>query len=104
MVTQYPHKFVVENPVSPALVNGEWVFPTASTTEYACRGEYNSRGRSVSGLSGELVMFDYSIYMPLIAIEYQIGAKCTLKITDSKQIKGTIKNQENGQLNTRFWL
>lgn len=103
MLVQYPHILVIKTS-SRSLVDGEWVFTESEPIELECRGELNTSGRTIGSSSGSAITFDYQIFLPLMDTELKIGSTVTLKITETKQIEGVIKNQENGQLNSRIWL
>lgn len=105
MVTQYPHSLVVELPASqPTLVDGEWVFSNSSQVELPCRAEPNSGNKSIATQSGELVVFEFTVYLSKTDIEIPFDADCTLNISGTREIKSKVKRHENGQLNSRIWL
>lgn len=105
MVGQYPHKLVIELPASqPTLANGEWVFGSTTTVTLECRAEPNSGNRTIPSQTGSLVVFEFSIYLPLMDTEIPFDAKCTLTISPTRVIVSKCKRHENGQLNSRIWL
>jgi hypothetical protein len=105
MVAQYPHILVIELPTShPVQVNGEWVFSGVTSTEFVCRAEPNSGNKTILSQSGEMVVFEFTVYLPKMDIEIPFGVDCTLKISGTREIKAKVKRHENGQLNSRIWL
>lgn len=105
MFTQYPHILVIELPASqPVLEDGVWVFDNTSPIELPCRAEPNSGNRTIVSMNGEMVAFEFTVYLPKMTTEIHFGVDCTLKISCTREIKSKVKRHENGQLNSRIWL
>ncbi len=105
MAVQYPHIIQLKFATSePEMVSGEWVFSEPEIKEYPCRAEASTGNSTIGTESGEAVFFEFMVYLPKMTDEHEEGTDCTLKLSETKQIKTTIKRHYNGQLNSRIWL
>lgn len=104
MVVQYPHSITVKWKSQPTKDgNGDWVEGVEQEFSSHCRAEANGEGKTLTGVDGSTVYFSFAVFLPRTeqAIPYSSNAEITIS---GKVVKGTVKNQSNGQLNSRLWV
>lgn len=105
MVTQYPHSLSVTWRAQPTKdANGDWEEGAIQTFTSACRAETNGEGKTFTGVDGSAIHFSFAVYMPRTEQVIPYGASVEITLGTSHVVKGEVKNQQNGQLNSRLWV
>lgn len=101
MVEQYPHTISVTWEAQPSQgASGDYTAGASSSFESDCRAEVNSTARRITGADGQLIDYQFDVYMPLTTVEVPVDADYLLNNT----VSGKVKRANNGQLNSRLWL
>ncbi len=105
MVTQYPHriKVSVKSGSVKDPVTGNYTKGTGAGYEFPCRAEMSKGNEEIKGVDGSDLAFSYTVYMSKTTIDLVYGSEVEIQLLN-KTVKGTLKRQENGQLNTRLWV
>lgn len=84
--------------------NGNFQAPEESTPfSSVCRAEVAGDNPSIVGADGNKIEYSWIVYMPKTAENFDFG--CSVVITKGgKEFKGSLKQQYNGQFNTRIWI
>jgi hypothetical protein len=105
MVNQYPHSITAKWKAKPTLdSNGDWTEGVEETFTSPCRAEANGEGKTLTGVDGSTVYFSFAVYLPKTEQVIPYGASAEITISSNHIVKGAVKNQSNGQLNTRLWV
>lgn len=104
MVAQYPHSIVATWRTQPTKVNGDWVEGSPQSFSSECRAEANGEGKTLTGVDGRTIYFSFTVYMPSTDQVIPYGAAVEINLSTSHVVKGEVKNQYNGQLNSRLWV
>lgn len=105
MVVQYPHSITVIWRTQPTKdANGDWVEGTPQTFSSICRAEANGEGKTLTGVDGRAINYSFAVYMPKTSQVIPYGASVEITLGSSHVVKGEVKNQQNGQLNSRLWV
>lgn len=68
-----------------------------------CRAEVAGNNPVITGADGNKVEYSWIVYMPLTSEEFHFGDE--VKITKGgREFSSTVKQQYNGQFNTRIWV
>lgn len=105
MVAQYPHSIEVRwkgQPIQDA--NGDWVEGDETTFTSMCRAEFNGEARTIVGVNGSAISYSFEVYMPRTTTVIPYGANAEIILASSHILKGSVKNQRNGQLNSQLWV
>lgn len=105
MVAQYPHSISViwrNQPTKDA--NGDWVEGTPQAFNSICRARTNGEGKRLTGVDGRTINFSFAVYMPSTDQVIPYGASVEITLGANHVVKGEVKNQHNGQLNSRLWV
>lgn len=104
MVAQYPHSITVMWKTKPTQdMNGDWVEGSINTFTSVCRAEANGEGKTLTGVDGSTIYFSYHVFMPKTSQLIPFGAAAEITISGSVA-SCSVKQQYNGQLNSRLWL
>jgi hypothetical protein len=104
-MVQYPDTIVITvNVPATQGSDGNWITGSSTTYTFSCRAETNSSGRKITGDDGVLVDYNYICYLQQMSTVIPRESSYTLTKLNGGIFSGTIKNQSNGQLNSRLWL
>ena len=105
MITQYPDTIVITVPTQATQdSNGNWIPGADTIYTFSCRVETNSSGRQVMGDDGVLYDYNFICYLPQMSTVIPRETNYVLTKLNGGIFSGKIKNQSNGQLNSRLWL
>ena len=105
MVEQYPHSISVTWKTQPTKdENGDWVEGSESIFTSNCRVEGNSEGKTITGVDGSAIYFTFNVFMPKTDTVIPYGASAEMTLASNHIVKGAVKYQRNGQLNSRLWV
>ncbi|MDX9847465.1 MAG: hypothetical protein RBT74_10840 [Tenuifilaceae bacterium] len=105
MVVQYPHSISVTWKTQPTKdANGDWVEGIPQVFTSACRAETNGEGKTLTGVDGRAINFSFAVYLPKTEQVIPYGASVEISLSASQVVRGEVKNQQNGQLNSRLWV
>lgn len=103
---QYPHTITSSTPsaqVEPFQdANGDWIIPgpgLVDTITSECRAKPNDQGKTVSGIDGIALDFQYLVYLPLTTPDFITGSPVVIPGVGN----GTVKRFFRGQLNCMLW-
>jgi len=104
MVEQYPHTATFTLKVAASQgAGGNWTPGSESSLQTECRLEANGQGKTITGVDGQAVEFAWTMYSPLMTTVIPAGTAVSV-VMENETVKGTVKRQHIGQLNTRIWL
>lgn len=110
-ITQHPHiiEGETENPVTDAYQdnNGDWVIPEPGMKEtISCAGRAvpNGTGSKFKGVDGQLLEFDFLVYLPQDCPEFAEGQMIIVKDGAKTIEKGAIQRFFRGQMNAMLWV
>ena len=102
---QYPDKITItRKPEYAQDANGNFK-PVGEGTAFtsSCRAEVAGDYPTIPGADGQKVAYSWIVYMPKTAENFAFG--CNVVITKGgKDFKSSLKQQYNGQFNTRLWV
>lgn len=105
MVSLYPNTISIKWKMQPTQdANGDWVEGVEEVFISPCRAEANGEGKVLTGEDGSSVYFSFAVYLPRTNQVIPYGANVEIKLSSNHVVKGSLKNQSNGQLNTRLWV
>lgn len=76
----------------------------ATTFSGSCRAEVAGSNPILTGSDGKEVKYSWIIYMPKTTERFAYGDKVTVTEPDGGVYVSTLKQQSNGQFNTRLWV
>ena len=106
MVVQYPHTLTyTSKPTSDAYLDasGFWVYPSVTTSTVECRAEPNTSAKLVSTPSGDMVNYDFTIYIAEKDLSIPFDSMVTLSLPQ-RTVTTKVKRFEVGQINARIWI
>ena len=106
MVKQYPHSITITPKVDPVQGHsGDFAAPgTGAVVTSPCRVEPAGSNPVLTGADGNVVNYAFVVYMPLRTNQFRYGDAVVITLANQSQFTGFIKQQSNGQLNTRLWV
>lgn len=106
MVTQYPHSITITPKVDPVQgQSGNFTAPVSGTPVTSmCRVEPAGSNPVLTGADGNVVNYAFVVYMPLQTNQFRYGDAVVITLANQSQFTGFIKQQSNGQFNTRLWV
>lgn len=105
MVVQYPHSVTITPQADPVQTGGNFAAPVSGTPFTTnCRLEPASKGPVITGPDGNVVNVTFVLYMPPVTNQFRYGDLVTVTLSNGSQQNGFLKQQSNGQLNTRIWV
>lgn len=106
MVVQYPHIITVTPAGTPEQgEGGDFEAPEAGApVSYPCRVEDAGGNPVINMPDGQSLTYRFTVYMALIGVVYNFGDAVAILKQDGSLFTGTIKQQSNGQFNTRLWV
>nr|WP_319268320.1 hypothetical protein [uncultured Draconibacterium sp.] len=69
-----------------------------------CRAEVAGSDPTIPGADGKKVEYSWIVYMPKQTEKFDYGCKLELTLADGSVYKSSLKQQKNGQFNTRLWV
>ncbi|HCY40440.1 MAG TPA: hypothetical protein DHV48_03665 [Prolixibacteraceae bacterium] len=106
MVGQYPDIIVISpKPEFAQDENGNFEADDAAnafTSE--CRAEVAGSNPILAGTDGQTVSYKWIVYMPKTSEFFEVGDEVTLTKADGSIYTGSLKQQSNGQFNSRLWV
>lgn len=109
-ITQYPH--TVEGETETLVTdpyqndNGDWILPTPGEKQtISCQGRAvpNGNQNKVKGVDGQMINFDFLVYLPQDCPEFAEGQMITVKDGAKVVDQGTILRFFRGQMNAMLW-
>lgn len=106
MVSQYPDIIVISP--KPEFTQdesgnfGAGQTPNAFTSE--CRAEVAGSNPIITGTDGQTVSYKLIVYMPKTSEFFAFGDEVTVTKADGSIYEGSLKQQSNGQFNSRIWV
>ena len=101
MVIQYPDLIELSWSDAPTQDgDGNWMEGEKSLASLSCRAEPNGEGKTVTSVDGQVVQYQFTIYMPTPDTDIPAGSIVDL---NGKEI-GEVKRFVKGQFNSRLWV
>jgi hypothetical protein len=106
MVGQYPHNLKVTIPGQGREdeATGNYIPGTPTIFEASCRAELNTEAKVIRGEDGNDVAYSFTVYTRKTDVVFPYNSEVEITMGANRTVKGTVKGQSNGQLNTRIWV
>lgn len=106
MVSQYPDIIVISpSPEFTQDENGNFsANEAANAFTSECRAEVAGNNPIITGTDGQTISYKWIIYMPKTSESFTVGDGISVTKADGSIYTGSLKQQSNGQLNSRLWV